>query len=163
MLFMLRYVVKSRRCPVPTRKVRRIDQSGLDCVLACLQRSHYPVAMFNEPPALTPDELRRRLHPFCERHHIRRLEVFGSAAHGQAGPSSDVDLLVTFDDSVPVSSADLLEMAGEAEELVGRPVDFVLRPFLEKSPNRHELLTPPLNTVSILGSLRLLLAHLLPI
>ena len=85
--------------------------------------------MFNEPPALTPDELRRRSHPFCERHHIRRLEVFGSAAHGQAGPSSDVDLLVTFDDSVPVSTADLLEMAGEAEELVGRPVDFVLRSF----------------------------------
>jgi predicted nucleotidyltransferase len=92
--------------------------------------------MLNEAPVLTPDELRRRLHPFCERHRIRRLEVFGSAAHGQAGPSSDVDLLVTFDDSVPVSTADLLEMAGEAEELVGRPVDFVLRPFLEKSPNR---------------------------
>jgi predicted nucleotidyltransferase len=92
--------------------------------------------MLNEPPALTPDELRRRLHPFCERHRVRRLEVFGSAAHGQAGPSSDVDLLVTFDDSVPVSTGDLLEMAGEAEELVGRPVDFVLRPSLEKSPNR---------------------------
>jgi len=30
----------------------------------------------------------------------------------------------------------LLEMAGEAEELVGAPVDFVLRSSLEKSPNR---------------------------
>jgi predicted nucleotidyltransferase len=104
-------------------------------LLATDKCSRYPVAMLNEPPALTPDELRRRLHPFCERHRIRRLEVFGSAAHGQAGPSSDVDLLVTFDDSVPVSTGDLLEMAGEAEELVGRPIDFVLRPFLEKSPN----------------------------
>jgi hypothetical protein len=27
-------------------------------------------------------------------------------------------------------------MAGEAEELLGRPVDFVLRLSLEKSPNR---------------------------
>jgi len=27
-------------------------------------------------------------------------------------------------------------MAGEAEQVVGRPVDFVLRPSLEKSPNR---------------------------
>ena len=27
-------------------------------------------------------------------------------------------------------------LAGEAEELVGAPVDFVLRPSLEKSPNR---------------------------
>jgi hypothetical protein len=37
---------------------------------------------------------------------------------------------------VSVSTAELLEMAGEAEELVGRPVDFVLRHSLEKSPNR---------------------------
>ena len=82
------------------------------------------------------NELRRRFRPFCEKHHIRRLEVFGSAARGQAGPHSDVDLLVTLDESVPFSAAALLEMAGEAEELVGAPVDFVLRSSLEKSPNR---------------------------
>ena len=82
------------------------------------------------------DELRRRFRPFCEKHHIRRLEVFGSAARGQAGPRSDVDLLVTLDESVPVSVPALLEMAGEAEEVVGAPVDFVLRSSLEKSPNR---------------------------
>jgi uncharacterized protein len=81
-------------------------------------------------------ELQGRLRPFCERNQIRRLDIFGSAARGQAGPGSDVDLLVTLDESAPVSTGDLLEMAGEAEELVGRPVDFVLRASLEKSPNR---------------------------
>lgn len=81
-------------------------------------------------------ELRGRLRPFCEKHRIRRLDVFGSAARGQAGPGSDVDLLVTLDELSPVSTAELLETAGEAEEIVGRPVDFVLRPSLEKSPNR---------------------------
>jgi hypothetical protein len=80
-------------------------------------------------------ELQGRLRPFCEKHRIRRLDVFGSAGRGRAGPGSDVDLLVTLDESSPVSTADLLEMAGEAEELVGRPVDFVLRSSLEKSPN----------------------------
>ena len=104
-------------------------------LLATAKSYRYPVAMLDNSPVLTPDELRRRLHRFCEKHRIRRLEVFGSAARGQAGPSSDVDLLVTFNESVPVSTAELLEMAGEAEELVGRPVDFVLRPSLEKSPN----------------------------
>jgi uncharacterized protein len=79
-------------------------------------------------------ELQERLRPFCEKHHIRRLDIFGSAARGQARPGSDVDLLVTLDDSPPV--AELLEMAGEAEEIVGAPVDFVLRPHLERSPNR---------------------------
>ena len=47
-----------------------------------------------------------------------------------------MDLLVTLNESSPVSVAELLEMAGEAEEVVGRPMDFVLRPSLEKSPNR---------------------------
>jgi hypothetical protein len=82
------------------------------------------------------DELRTRFRPFCEKHRIRRLEVFGSVAHGQAGPGSDLDLLVTLDESAPVSTAALLEMAGVAEELAGAPVDFVLRSSLEKSPNR---------------------------
>ena len=81
-------------------------------------------------------ELKVRLRRFCEKRRIQRLDVFGSAARGEAGPGSDVDLLVTLDESSPVSVAELLEMAGEAEEVVGRPVDFVLRPSLEKSPNR---------------------------
>ena len=92
--------------------------------------------MLEHAQTLSSDELRKRLRSFCEKHHIRRLEVFGSAARGQATPGSDVDLLVTLDELSPVSTADLLEMAGEAEELVERPVDFVLRSSLEKSPNR---------------------------
>jgi hypothetical protein len=100
--------------------------------------------MSNVVPALSPTDLQERLRPFCEKHHIRRLEVFGSVATGKAGPTSDVDLLVTFDEAKPVSTSELLEMAGEAEELIGRPVDFVLRRSLENSPNhsaREHILT----------------------
>lgn len=81
-------------------------------------------------------ELQDRLRPFCEKHRIQRLDIFGSAANGTSGPGSDVDMLVTLSGAPPVSTSELLEMAGEAEELVGHPVDFVLRPSLEKSPNR---------------------------
>lgn len=84
---------------------------------------------------LSVAELRRLLRPFCEKHRIRRLEIFGSAAREQAASDSDVDMLVTLGEGKAVSTADLLEMAGEAEELVGAPVDFVLRTSLEKSPN----------------------------
>jgi predicted nucleotidyltransferase len=97
----------------------------------------YAATMKKLLPALSTEELAKRLRGFCERRHIRRLEVFGSVAHGKASPTSDVDLLVTLDDSVPVSTAELLDMAGEAEELVGAPVDFVLRRSLEQSPNRY--------------------------
>jgi predicted nucleotidyltransferase len=104
--------------------------------LATIEGYRYSTVMLNSSPVLSPDELRKRLVPFCKKHNIRRLEVFGSAASGRVSPSSDIDLLVTFAESGSVSTADLLEMAGEAEELVGRPVDFVLRHSLEKSPNR---------------------------
>ena len=90
--------------------------------------------MMDQSETFSSASLRQRLKPFCEKHHIRRLEVFGSVARGQARPGSDLDLLVTIDG--PVSTAALLEMAGEAEELVGTPVDFVLRRSLEQSRNQ---------------------------
>jgi hypothetical protein len=37
------------------------------------------------------------LLPFCRKHPIARLEVFGSVADGTAAADSDVDLIVTFD------------------------------------------------------------------
>jgi uncharacterized protein len=74
--------------------------------------------------------------PFCIKYGIRRLDVFGSIARAESHSRSDLDLLIGFDDGVEVSTNDLLEMAGEAEELAGMPVDFVLRRSLEKSANQ---------------------------
>ncbi len=52
---------------------------------------------------------------------VRRLGVFGSVARDEAGPDSDIDILVEFE-TVP----DLLEFAALRErltEILGRPVD----------------------------------------
>jgi len=46
------------------------------------------------PPSL--DEIKSRLAPFCRRHRIARLEVFGLLARGECHHGRDVDLLVTF-------------------------------------------------------------------
>ena len=97
-------------------------------------------------------ELRTVLRPFCEKYRIRRLEVFGSAAKGLATAESDVDLLVTLEDSALPPASDLLEMAGEAEELIGAPVDFVLRRSLEKSPNEFARKDILASAVCIYGS-----------
>lgn len=97
-------------------------------------------------------ELRTLFRPFCQKHRIQRLEVFGSAARGRTNSDSDLDLLVTLDKSKPASTAEILEMAGEAEELAGMPVDFVLRQSVEKSPNnfaRKDILE---SAISVYGS-----------
>ncbi len=84
---------------------------------------------------LSIDEMRERLVPFCLRHGIREIAVFGSAARGEADADSDIDLLVSPAPATPV--AELLEMAGEVEELLGAPVDFVLRDPLDRSLRQH--------------------------
>ena len=96
--------------------------------------------MTAQPP--TVPELRMRLAPFCERRGIQRLEVFGSVASGRARQNSDVDLLVTLRMEPPVEIPELLDMAGEVEEIIGVPVDFVLRRDVERAASarsRHIL------------------------
>jgi uncharacterized protein len=97
-------------------------------------------------------ELQKRLQVFCVKHRIRRLEIFGSAARGEATAGSDIDLLVTLDENAPISTSEVLEMAGEAEEVVGRPVDFVLRSALERSSNRFARQHILSTAVSVYGS-----------
>jgi predicted nucleotidyltransferase len=50
------------------------------------------------PPSL--NEIKSRLAPFCQRHGVARLEVFGSLARGEPQRGSDIDLLVTFQPEV---------------------------------------------------------------
>lgn len=58
----------------------------------------------------------------ARQHHTRGdIWVFGSVARGQADASSDVDLLVTFDDAA--SLFDLVSLSDELAELLGVPVD----------------------------------------
>lgn len=78
-------------------------------------------------------KLRIDFVPFCRKYGIRHLAVFGSMAAGTAAKESDLDLLV--DPAPGTSIADLLEMAGEAEEIAGCRVDFVLRSSLARQPN----------------------------
>jgi predicted nucleotidyltransferase len=54
------------------------------------------------------------LAEFCQRHHIRRLALFGSRLKGTERPDSDVDLLVEFE---PEHVPGLLALAGMEAEL----------------------------------------------
>ena len=71
---------------------------------------------------------RSELERLCERYHVRRFELFGSAAtQAFDQDSSDLDFLVEFEDLEPVPYADayfgLLE---DLSSLFQRPVDLVV-------------------------------------
>ena len=65
-------------------------------------------------PKLDLDD--RSLAVFCDRHHIRRLALFGSHLRGAARPDSDLDLLVDFE---PGRKPGLLALASMEVELSG--------------------------------------------
>jgi predicted nucleotidyltransferase len=64
-------------------------------------------------------------------HHVR---VFGSVARGEAGPASDVDLLVQMDSGR--SLLDLIGLTQELESILQRKVDVLtdegLSPYLKE-------------------------------
>lgn len=66
---------------------------------------------------------REQVMAIAARHHASRVRLFGSAARGEDGPDSDIDLLVDFDQGS--SLFDLIRMSRELEALLGRAVDVV--------------------------------------
>src|SRR2546430_6823933 len=83
----------------------------------------------------------------CRRYHVRRLELFGSAAIGQDRPDeSDLDFLVEFDSLPAGSYADAYFGLLEAlEALSGRAVDLVVysaikNPYFRQSVERTKTL-----------------------
>lgn len=75
------------------------------------------------------------LASFCSRWKIRRMELFGSALRSDFDEESDVDVLVTFDESAEWSLFDHVRMEREFEAIVDRPVDIVNRRVIERSDN----------------------------
>jgi hypothetical protein len=66
---------------------------------------------------------KQKIAEFCQRHHIRKLALFGSILRDDFRPDSDVDMLVEFE---PGCTVGLIRMAGierELSEIVGRKVD----------------------------------------
>ena len=74
------------------------------------------------------EEKRAELERICRQHHVRQIDLFGSAVRDGFDPErSDLDFLVTFEPLAPGEHADayfgLLE---DLEALFERPVDLVV-------------------------------------
>lgn len=78
----------------------------------------------------------QRLADICRRHHVVRLEAFGSFASGEAQEQSDLDILVTFAPGESVG-LDFVALQQEFEALFSRRVDLLTRQSVERSPNKY--------------------------
>lgn len=77
--------------------------------------------------ALSLDDLRDEIAAICRRYHVRRLDLFGSAAGADFDPGrSDVDVLVEFDlDPAGPTIDTYFGLKNSLEALFERPVDLV--------------------------------------
>lgn len=60
---------------------------------------------------------------FCQRHHIRKLSLFGSVLRDDFGPDSDIDFLVEFEPKSVVGFLGLAKMELELSKILSRKVD----------------------------------------
>lgn len=66
---------------------------------------------------------RETLADFCQKHHIVKLALFGSALRGEATAHSDIDLLVDFHPEHIPGLLGLAAMEIELSNILGKKVD----------------------------------------
>lgn len=79
------------------------------------------------------DRQKTEIAELCRRFHVRRLELFGSAARGEFDPArSDIDFLVAFDaDRRLEAFDDYFGLKEGLERLLDRPVDLVVEKAIQ--------------------------------
>ena len=84
-----------------------------------------------------------KIADFCRRWKINEFALFGSVLRNDFGPSSDLDVLVTFAPEADWSLFDHVRMQEELNHLLHRKIDLLSRQAVEQShnePRRREIL-----------------------
>ena len=68
-------------------------------------------------------DLQQKLSPIFQNYGITRASVFGSISRGEAGPESDIDLLVKL--GKPMGMFKYMDLIEEIEEKLHRKVDLL--------------------------------------
>jgi len=63
----------------------------------------------------------KRHEPELRRRGIVRAAVFGSTARGEAGPRSDIDVLIRFDPEAPITLWDYAGLKRRVARMLGAP------------------------------------------
>nr|WP_242026442.1 nucleotidyltransferase family protein [Limnothrix sp. FACHB-881] len=80
---------------------------------------------------------------FCQKWQIQEFSFFGSVLRDDFRPDSDIDVMVSFEDSSTWGILELVQMKRELQTLLGREVDLLTKKSIEQSHNwirRKEIL-----------------------
>ena len=88
-------------------------------------------------PKLTIDET--AIAEYAEQHHIAEMYVFGSALRDDFNDSSDIDILVSFDQNTEISYFDILEVKRVLSDFFNRKVDLVEKEALVNPYRKKEI------------------------
>ena len=75
--------------------------------------------------------LKEHMPELHKRYGVKTLGIFGSYAQGRQHKRSDVDLLVEFDEHVPITLVRFIALERELGKLLGQRVDLVEREALK--------------------------------
>lgn len=93
---------------------------------------------------MSTQAMTRKIADYFKTQPVLKAWLFGSFARGEATPTSDVDILVVYDDAARVSLLTHAGMIVDLEEILQRPVDIVedgtLLSFAVPSANRDKKL-----------------------
>ena len=75
---------------------------------------------------------KEKIAEFCNKNHIKKLSIFGSALRDDFRADSDVDMLVEFQPGLHVGLIKLAGLELELSEIIGRKVDLNTPGFISE-------------------------------
>ena len=77
----------------------------------------------------------------CTKYCITELSIFGSSIRDDCAQNSDVDILVSFDQSSQITLFDIIELEKEFSILLNREVDIVEKESLKNPIRKNKILS----------------------
>ena len=94
---------------------------------------------------MTVEEIRRIALPACDEYGVKRLDLFGSLARGDNSPTSDVDLLVEFEDPDLKPSKRFFGFLHYLEDALGCGIDLLTANSLKNPYFRERVIREKVN------------------
>lgn len=94
---------------------------------------------------MTLEEIKKVAVPACGAFKVKKLDLFGSFAHGSGSSDSDIDLLVEFEDPDLHPSKRFFGLLHYLEDALGREIDLLTMNSLKNPFFRQRVLKEKVN------------------